>query len=476
MFTTAELFGRFHSPSKTLGSLHDQLAAAPPQELESLLGAALPAGLLAQTEAGAGSRERVYTVRITFWTFLWQALNPGSSCRCAVRKVMAWFALLGLGQVSPDDSPYCQARGRLDRATLERALGAAAQAAEQRARSQWRFHDRDVLVGDGTTSSAADTRANQCAYPQSAKQTPGCGFPLIKWVALFSLTSGALLEFAVGNKHKSELALFRKIWGRLQAGMIFLADRGFCDYVTLAALWQRRVDTVLRLNASRAADLRRGKRLGSYERLVSWQKPSCPARTATQKLWRRLPDQITLRLIRYPVTIPGFRSRYITLVTTLLDPVTYPAAELAQLYLRRWRVELFLRDLKTTLRLDHLTCKTPAMLHRELLMHLVAYNLVRALMSEAASLHEAPLDRLSFKGSVDTLRHFSLVIAQARSRRQRSALIADLLAALAQSTVPLRPHRVEPRCQKRRYRSYPVLTQPRRVLKARILRRKKPRK
>lgn len=476
MFTTAELFGRFHSPRKPLGSLRDQLAAAPPQELEPLLGSALPAGLLAQTETGQGSRERVYTVRITFWTFLWQALNPGSSCRCAVRKVMAWFALLGRGPLSPDDSPYCQARRRLERHTLERALAAAAQTAEQRARSQWRFHDREVLVGDGTTSSAADTPANQRAYPQSAKSAPGCGFPLIKWVALFSLTSGALLEFALGNKHKSELALFRKIWTRLKAGTIFLADRGFCDYVTLAELVRRQVDAVLRLNASRADDLRRGKRLGPYERLVTWQKPPLRARTATQKLWRRLPGQITLRLIRYPVTIPGFRPHAITLVTTLLDPVAYPAAELAQLYLRRWRVELFLRDLKTTMRLDHLTCKTPPMLDRELLMQLVAYNLLRALLTEAANLHEVELDRLSFKGAMDTLRHFSLVIAQARNRRQRSQLIDDLLAALAQGAVPLRPHRVEPRCQKRRYRSYPVLTQPRGVLKASRLRLKKPRK
>ena len=335
-----------------------------------------------------------------------------------------------------------------------------------------RFHGREVLVGDGTTSWAPDTPANQRAYPQSARQRPGCGFPLIKWVALFSLTSGALLEVARGNKHKAELTLFRKIWDRLKAGMIFLADRGFCDYVTIAALWLRQVDTVLRLNSSRPCDLRKGKRLGRYDRLVVWQKPARKPRTATKKLWRRLPAPITLRLICYPVCVPGYRTEKIVLVTTLLDPVVYPAAELARLYLRRWQVELFLRHIKTTMEMDRLSCKTPEMLYRELLMHLIAYNLVRSLMVEAASIHQVELERISFKGSMDTLRHFSLVIAQARNRAPRTQLINALLAALAEALVPFRPNRIEPRSQKRRPKEYPFLTQPRAVLKAKLLRKK----
>src|SRR5208337_4125207 len=256
-----------------------------------------------------------------------------------------WFAWLGRPKVKKDDSPYCQARRRLSRDTLERALRASAQAAEQRARHQWRFHGREVMVADGTTSSAPDTKKNQRAYPQSAHQLPGCGFPLVRWVALFSLTSGALLEVVLGNKHRAELTLFRKIWDRLKAGMIFLADRGFCDYVTLVALRLRGVDSVLRLHATRPHDFRMGQRLGRYDRLVSWQKPKRKPRTATRKLWDSLPHQFTLRLIRYPVSVPGFRTTHIILVTTLLDPVAYPAAELARLYLRRWRVELFLRDI-----------------------------------------------------------------------------------------------------------------------------------
>jgi IS4 transposase len=471
MFITTDLFGRFHSPRAPKAL--ERACAAAPEELEQLFGSCLTPGLLSQADEGPNSRQRVYTVAVTFWTFLWQVLNPGSSTRSAVRKVMAWFALLGRPKVSKDDSPYCQARKRLDLHTLKRALHTSAQAAERRASSTWRFHDREVLVGDGTTSSGPDTKANQRTYPQSSRQRPGCGFPLIKWVALFSLSTGALLEVAWGNKHRAELRLFRKIWHHLKAGMIFLADRGFCDFVTLAALAARQVDSVVRLSSRRDFDFRRGKRLGPGDRLLTWSKPAVKPLTVTKKLWRQLPDQISLRLIRWPVAIAGFRTRELILVTTLLDPVAYPASELAGLYLRRWRVELFLRDIKTTLQLDVLSCKSPRMLHRELLMHLIAYNCIRCLMVESANIHGVELERISFKGSVDTLRHFSLVIARARNHCQRLRLVSDLLSALAGDPLPDRPQRVEPRSLKRRHKDFPSLMRPRAELKAKLLRTKR---
>lgn len=469
MFTTADLFGPFHSSKGPLHRAREQAAALPPHQLEHLLGPYLPADLLAQAPKGLNSRKRVFWVNVTFWTFLWQCLNPASPCAEAVKTIIAWFAQLGRHKVSTDDSPYCQARRRLTVNTLRRALGASAQAAEQRAAQKWRFHNREVLVGDGTTSSAPDTPPNQRVFPQSQRQLPGCGFPLIRWVGLFSLASGALLAAAHGNKHRSELKLLRTLWDVLKAGMIFLADRGFCDYVTLAALWLRQVDAVLRLNAARSPDMRQGQRLGRYDRLVTWQKPRRQARTATLKLWLSLPAAMTLRLIRYPVCIPGFRPRYIILATTLLDPKAYPAAELAQLYLRRWRIELFLRDIKITLGLDVLTCKTPAMLYRELLMHWIAYNLIRTLMVEAATLREVDLERVSFKGTLDTVRHFSPLIAQARNRRQQVLLTDALLSVLAEDLLPVRPHRIEPRNQKRRRKAYPVMVKPRAELRARML-------
>jgi hypothetical protein len=328
-------------------------------------------------------------------------------------------------------------------------------------------------VGDGTMSSAADTKPNQRAFPQYARQKPGCGFPLVRWVALFSLATGALLEVAIGNKYKSELKLLRQIWDRLKAGMILLADRGFCDFVTIAALHLRQVDSVMRLHGTRDHDLRKGKRLGKADRLVVWQKPQRPTRTATKKLWRSLPDQLTLRLICCPISIPGFRTHKLFLVTTLLDPSVYPPAELAALYLRRWRAELFLRDIKITLGIDYLTCKTPAMIYRELMMHLIGYNLLRCLMVQAANTYDVDLQRISFKGSLDTLHHFSLAINAARSQNHRTQLIVAMLETLAGDPLPRRPNRFEPRRCKRRPKAYAFLVTPRNQMKAKILQAKK---
>lgn len=461
MFITTELFGKLHSSKTPLQRARASLPSLGLNELATLFKGAFADHLLSPTEQGANSRKRVFSLRVTFWTFLSQTLNPGSSCRDAVRKVMAWFAFLGRGRVSEDTSPYCQARARLPKDTLLRILRATAQGVEQRVGSLWLFHGRDVIVGDGTTVSAPDTAKNQRAFPQSANQAEGCGFPLLKLVGLFSLASGALLCVVTGNKHQSELGLFRRLWDQLKKGDIFLADRLFCDYVTIASLWRRGVDSVLRLNERRPHNFRKGQRLGKNDRLLTWQKPKRKRKTATRKIWNSLPDQITLRLIRYPVCIPGFRPRQILLVTTLLDPEAYPAAELAGLYLRRWQVELFFRHIKTTLQMDVLSCLTPAMLAREILMHLIAYNLIRGLMVEAASVNDADVARISFKGSIDTVRHFSPVIALAKSRKQATQLTNQLLSTLANDLVPDRPGRAEPRVKKRRHKRYPLMTEPR---------------
>ena len=229
------------------------------------------------------------------------------------------------------------------------------------------------------------------------------------------------------------------------------------------------VDSVLRLNGSRPHDFRKGRRLGRYDRLVTWEKPARQPRTVSKKMWGTLPASFTLRLIRYPVEIRGFRPREIFLVTTLLDPIEYPVAELAGLYLRRWRVELFLRDIKTTLQMERLSCQSPAMVGKELLRHLMAYNLIRGVMVEAASIYEVNLEELSFKGALDTVREFCPTILQAKKGAQRMGLINALWSALAHDRLPDRPHRVEPRVQKRRRKAYPFLCRPRQELKARLL-------
>jgi hypothetical protein len=266
---------------------------------------------------------------------------------------------------------------------------------------------RRVLVADGCTVTAPDTPENQKAYPQQAMQRPGCGFPILRLVVLLNLATGMLAGWATGNWFAHEVPLLQTLWDHLRPGDVLLADRGFCNWSLLAQCLQRHLDAVFRLKGSRRGDFRRGRRLSRDERLVQWRKPAQPAWTVSRKLWQQLPEVLTLRLVRCRLSQPGFRTRQVTLVTTLLDSQAFPPFKLAELYYRRWSMELSLRNLKTTLQMDQLSCKTPANLEREIRMHFLVHNLVRRLMLEAACRHHVPLQRVSFAGSLACARRYS---------------------------------------------------------------------
>jgi hypothetical protein len=285
----------------------------------------------------------------------------------------------------------------------------------------------------------------------------------MKFVVLFSLTSGAILNVIMDNLHNHELRLFRRLWDQLKKGDIILGDRAFGEFGTMAGLpQQHQVDVVARLHGARKVDFRKAKRLGKNDGLFVWTKGYCQSCICTARQWRDLPEQITVRIIRFTAIIRGFRSRRITLVTTLLDGELYPASELMALFARRWALELCLRDLKTTMGMEQLRCHSPTMVQKEMLAYLVAYNLVRCLIAEAVRRYDAPLDRISFKGTLDTVRQYSAAIDQAGSRKMRDQLWQDLLFNLVSDLVPLRPNRLEPRAVKRRPKPYPLLNKPRR--------------
>jgi len=360
--------------------------------------------------------------------------------------------------VPPEDSSaYCQARLRLPLDRLHELIARVARTLEQRVPSTARWHGRVVKVADGSTVTALDTPANQKAFPQSPDQKPGCGFPLVRLVVMFSLSSGALLGFDTGPYLQSELALAAGLWALLDPGDVLLADRNFSCYRVLASVVARQADAVCRLHASRRADLRRGKRRGPLDREVVWTRPKAgpPGLSALQ--WLALPATLTVRLVRFRVEEKGFRTRTVTLVTTLLDAQQYPASALAALYRRRWQVELSLRQIKTALAMEHLAVRTPEMIARSLAMHLLAYQLIRGLMQEAALSWEVPLERISFQGAVDAAKHFGEALLRARTRRQRGHLLAELLRVLAADAVPERPGRREPRALKRRPKRFPRL-------------------
>jgi hypothetical protein len=439
-----------HLRQATLGQLQEHL-----RDL-------LPAPLLSPEDEGLNSRERVFSLCLTFECFVWQLLKPKTSCREVVRQVQGLLRLAGGGLIDEGDSAYVQARQRLPRERVEKALSLTARAADRRAGSRGQLQGRPVKVADGSSTQLADTPQNQKAYPQHSTQKPGCGFPLMKFVVLFSLCSGAVLNVMLGNLHSHDLRLLQALWEELKKGDILLGDRAYGEYATLAGLAPRGVDVVARLHHARKVDFREACRLGKNDGLFVWKKGYQQSQILSAAEWALLPAEITVRVIRFTATIRGFRSRRITLVTTLLDAALYPAQELIDLYLRRWRLELCLRDLKTTMGMEQLRCKTPEMAEKELLTYLVAHNLIRCVIAEAVARYQIDLERVSFKGSVDALRQYSDAIAKARSQKMRRKLWDDLLLNLARDLVRHRPERREPRAVKRRPKPYPLLNQPRR--------------
>jgi hypothetical protein len=426
-------------------------------QFEALFAAFIPRWHLAQQEEGDHSRDRRWNLRLVFWTFLWQVAQVGSSCREAIRQAQALCLTSGRRRPPDETSPYCQARGAIPLEPLEQIHNHLATQADAAiaAKDLWCGHR--VFTVDGSTVTAPDTPENQTAFPQQSVQKPGCGFPIIRIVAFLSLATGLLTAWATGNWHQHELSLLQTLWDCLRPGDVLLGDRGFCTWGLLAQCLHSNVHAVFRVRGKLRSDFRRGQRLSRHERLVQWRKPTKPAGTISPELWAALPDVLTLRLVRCRLDIPGFRSREVILATTLLDSEKYSPAALGQLYYRRWAMELTLRSLKTILQMEHLSCKTPGNLEREIRMHFLIHNLVRHLMLQAARRYRVPLDRVSFAGALATARRYGEALLQARSERSRRALREELLRVIAEDLVPARPGRREPRAVKRRPKPYPRL-------------------
>jgi hypothetical protein len=452
--------GGFHRrPGPHLPSTLAGLRRCTLDKLEERLGPLLD-GLDALAPARAGARERPYSLRRTWWCFLWQMLQINVSCRHVVRQLQAMFTLEGRPTVDAGTSAYCQARERLPERLFTAALKLSAQAADHRVASGTALQGRVVKVLDGTTLTLSDTPENQEHYPQPSSQKPGCGFPLLHLLVVWSARGAAVLDHARGDYHHGEMRLLHQLGPTLGPKDIVIYDRAAGHYMACALLRAHDTDLISRVHV-RQIDWRRGRRLGPKDREVVWKKTAQKSPYLTAAEWAGLPPEITVRVIRILIRQKGFRTRQLVLVTTLLDAAAYPAAEIAAAYLRRWRLEMCLDDLKTTLGLDALRCKKPATVHRELLALLIAHNLARALMAEAAREHGVPLERLSFKGTLDTLRSFCGAQAQAPRATQRRLLWAEMLRLIAADLVPLRPNRFEPRAVKRRPKNYPRLTSPR---------------
>jgi len=398
-----------------------------------------------------GQRQRVYTPWVTFIAFLGQVLQRGSSCREAVRRVQAWF--VAEKSPTPDESTsgYCQARRRLSLEALRDGHEQLGAWIERHVRSSWQWCGRAIRVLDGTGVSLADTKQNRAKWAYAGGQRAGCGFPTGQLVGLFCLATGRLIRFAFGCWKSHEMTLARELVGWIEPGEIVLTDRGYCGWGLIALLKRKGVDVVMRAHQARRLI---GERM-------NWAKPK-RAETWTKSLWAELPAELAVRIVRFKITVPGFRTHEVALITTLLDERQYPDEALAELYLRRWSVELNLRDIKTTLGLDVLRCQSPELVEKEVWLQAIAYNLVRALMVEAAWTHHLGVEQISFKGTVDTLRQWTPLFAPRMFVYKHAR--RELLRVIAADSLVQRPNRSEPRAKKRRPKNYQLLTKPRRKM------------
>lgn len=427
--------------------------------LSRLAGRFFPSKLLL---GSSKSRNRHFPAAVVFWAFLSQVLTRNASCRAALSGVQAWAAALRRPVPGNNTSAYCQARARLGIDTLRAVFNAVGSWIERRCEGGLPLlAGRVVRVIDGTGLSMPDSPQNRRQWPYATNQKPGCGFPAIKLVGLFCLRSGRLIRFVFDRLGQSEFTLARELLGWVKTGEVVLADRGFCSWGLIALFQRKGVDVLMRLHHLRKS------RAGTSV----WKKPQ---RTSSWRktLWRELPAQLNMRILSFDVQVKGFRTRRITLCTTLHDPQLYPDQALIELYMRRWKIELYLRDIKVTLGLDVLRCQTPAMVEKEIWMQAIAHNMVRALMLEAAINHTVQLDRLSFKGTVDMMLTWAGWMHHDKPAVNQT-LLRQLLLALASGKVPLRPCRCEPRSRKRRPKDYPYLTKPRHMMAASLSRRKR---
>jgi hypothetical protein len=414
--------------------------------------------------------DRIFSPLVTLWVFLGRVLSADHSCRAAVARLIAHRPARGQRPCSAATGAYCQARKRLPERFFAAVACTVGRALDARAERGWRWHGRRVSLVDGTTLTMPDTPENQAADPQVYNQKPGLGVPIARLGAITSLACGAIINLGFcryAGKGPGEVSRLRRLWGALRPGDVLLADRLTANWATIQRLQGRGVELVSRLNtAHHRADFRRGRRLGPEDHVVRWAKPTS-IRSLDRAAYRALPESITVREARVRVPQPGFRTKSIVVVTTLLDPRQTTTEDLAELYRARWHAELDLRSIKAALPMRELRCKTPGSVRKEVWAHALAYKLIRTVVAQAAARHGVAPRSISFKGAMQTLEAFRPLLERptARGAADRLGLCHDLLDAIATHRVADRPDRFEPRLKKRRRNHYGWLTEPRAEIK-----------
>ena len=424
----------------------------------------LPAQVVAAALELLGRRfyDSLYSPVAVLWLFLSQVIDANPTLAVTVENFLAWRLAQGMSPCSTDTGGYARARKRLPEGLLAMLTKHTGREVERAALGQWRWLGRVVKLFDGSTVSMPDTPENRAAFPQSRTQAPGVGFPLARIGVLFSLSVGTVLDLGIrrwAGKFQSELSMLRDMIASLEAGDVLLTDRYLCSYMEIALLLRQGVDYVGQIHAHRNVDFRCGRRLGPHDHVVEWNKPRRPEWMSPED-YATMPETLSIRELRFRIVRPGYRTRTIVIATTLLDGELFSQDELANLYRLRWDVEINLRSLKTMMNMDVLRCRTPDMVRKEIWAHLLAYNLIRTVIAQAAAKHGRHPRQISFTRAMRTLEAFRPSIAHVPSERLAD-LYEHMLTAIASHEIGNRPDRLEPRQRKRRPKPYKLMTKPR---------------
>jgi len=413
---------------------------------------------------GLFAQDDIFSTEITLWAFLAQALRDGkgASCTAAVADIATYMLQAGRQPPAGDTGDYCRARAKLSLPALRRLVVESAEQLEGQADKSWLWNGLHAKLVDGFTFTMPDTLDNQAEFPQLSTQQPGAGFPIARCCTVVSLATACVCDLAIGpyqGKQTGENALLRDLLDTFNENDVVVFDRYYCSFMLLAMLSLRGVQVCTRLHQRRTSDFRRGHRLGQDDHLITWTRPAKPAWMSPAQ-YQQIPQTLTLRELRFDVIVPGRPTESITVITTLTDPEAYSAEDIAALYGLRWNVELDIRDIKQTLDLDQVRCKTPHMVRRELWVTLLAYNLIRKVMATSAAMHGKQPRRLSFTLTCQTVLA-SWILLSTGSCRDPHQLWTAALDSIAAHEVPLRPGRMEPRVLKRRRDRYPLMHGPR---------------
>jgi hypothetical protein len=419
--------------------------------------------------------DRIYTPPVTLRVFLGQVLNADQSCRAAVARLIAHRVSRGLPPCSSETGAYCQARRRLPERFFSTVARLVGRDLDAKADWRWLWKGRRVRLFDGSTVAMPDTPENRAEYPPAYNQTPGTNFAIARIGAIISLSCGAILELGIcryAGKGQGELSLLRRLWDLLHPGDVLVADRLMCAWTEMVMLKQRGIDTVCRLSSHRTADFRRGTRLGRDDHIVEWPKPTKP-RSIDREAYDAPPGSLMVREVRVRVEQRGFRTRSLIVATTLIDSEGYTREDLAGLYFARRNIELDWRSIKDVLQMGMLRCKSPELVRKEIWTHVLAYNLIRTVMAQAAAREGVTPRSICFKATLQVLEAFRPLIAYEahRDAGPRAILYETVLRAIGVHRVADRPDRFEPRMAKRRPRRYDRLTRPRREIKLQMLKR-----